>query len=280
MLVFVSMNTFMIGFFSRTLLFGVKPQELFEDLGQTFSSLANISSKLTASRLFFASVGSVFTYVLAAEMLPDLLGDVFTKILKRRRIKKHEKETRTTEFFKRIFLDFSVDFPTKYAKVGYLFIFGIGFGSGMPALTVFATMCLAGMYFMTRSLFVTTSKVPFRLDRTTIYSTIRAGYFAVLWRLLFSLFALSDPKVFPKTSQKNLVGLSVLSILKSLSSSADVTALGSRLDALPIHFFLLVLWILGMVSSTTIGGLVHVLLVVAIVIVLLQVIQGRRVFGR
>jgi hypothetical protein len=43
---------------------------------------------------------------------------------------------------------------------------------------------------------------------------------------------------------------------------------------------LLVLWLLGMVSSTTMGGLVHVLLVVAIVIVLLQVIQGRRVFGR
>jgi len=40
---------------------------------------------------------------------------------------------------------------------------------------------------------------------------------------------------------------------------------------------LLVLWILGMVTSTTIGGLVHVLLVVAIVVVLLRVIQGRRV---
>jgi hypothetical protein len=43
---------------------------------------------------------------------------------------------------------------------------------------------------------------------------------------------------------------------------------------------LLVLWLLGMVSSYTIGGLVHILLVVAIIIVLLQVIQGRRIFGR
>jgi len=47
-----------------------------------------------------------------------------------------------------------------------------------------------------------------------------------------------------------------------------------------IAIVLIVLWLLGMVSSYTIGGLVHVLLVVAIIIVLLQVIQGRRVFGR
>jgi hypothetical protein len=47
-----------------------------------------------------------------------------------------------------------------------------------------------------------------------------------------------------------------------------------------IAIVLLVLWLLGMVSSTTIGGFVHVLLVVAIIIVLVQLIQGRRVFGR
>ena len=40
---------------------------------------------------------------------------------------------------------------------------------------------------------------------------------------------------------------------------------------------LLVLWALGMVSSYTMGGLIHVLLVVAIVVVLIRVIQGRRV---
>ena len=38
---------------------------------------------------------------------------------------------------------------------------------------------------------------------------------------------------------------------------------------------LLVLWLLGMVTSYTLGGLVHILLVVAIVVVLLRVIQGR-----
>jgi hypothetical protein len=40
---------------------------------------------------------------------------------------------------------------------------------------------------------------------------------------------------------------------------------------------LLVLWLLGLVSSYTLGGLIHILLVVAIVVILIQVIQGRRV---
>jgi hypothetical protein len=44
-----------------------------------------------------------------------------------------------------------------------------------------------------------------------------------------------------------------------------------------IFVILLVLWLLGMVSSYTLGGFIHVLLVVAIVIALLQLIQGRRV---
>jgi hypothetical protein len=37
------------------------------------------------------------------------------------------------------------------------------------------------------------------------------------------------------------------------------------------------LWLLGVVTSYTMGGLIHILLVVAIVVVLLRVIQGRRV---
>jgi len=40
---------------------------------------------------------------------------------------------------------------------------------------------------------------------------------------------------------------------------------------------LLVLWALGMLSSYTLGGLIHVLLVVAIIVVLVRVIQGRQV---
>jgi len=39
---------------------------------------------------------------------------------------------------------------------------------------------------------------------------------------------------------------------------------------------LLVLWLLGMVSSYTVGGFIHVLLVIAVVVVLVRVISGRR----
>jgi hypothetical protein len=39
---------------------------------------------------------------------------------------------------------------------------------------------------------------------------------------------------------------------------------------------LLVLWALGMVSAYTIGGFIHILLVVAIVMVLVRIIQGRK----
>jgi hypothetical protein len=40
---------------------------------------------------------------------------------------------------------------------------------------------------------------------------------------------------------------------------------------------LVVLWLLGMVSSYTVGGFIHALLVVAVIILLLRVIRGRRV---
>ncbi|HRL92249.1 MAG: lmo0937 family membrane protein [Pseudomonas sp.] len=40
---------------------------------------------------------------------------------------------------------------------------------------------------------------------------------------------------------------------------------------------LLILWVLGLVSSYTMGGLIHILLVVAIVMILVRLIQGRRI---
>jgi hypothetical protein len=43
-----------------------------------------------------------------------------------------------------------------------------------------------------------------------------------------------------------------------------------------IAVVLLILWALGLVTSTTMGGFIHVLLVIAIVVVLLRVISGRR----
>lgn len=39
---------------------------------------------------------------------------------------------------------------------------------------------------------------------------------------------------------------------------------------------LIILWLLGVVTSYTIGGLIHILLVVAIIVVLVRVIQGRK----
>jgi len=43
-----------------------------------------------------------------------------------------------------------------------------------------------------------------------------------------------------------------------------------------IAVILLVLWLLGLVSSYTLGGFIHILLVLAIIVVLIRVIQGRR----
>lgn len=43
-----------------------------------------------------------------------------------------------------------------------------------------------------------------------------------------------------------------------------------------IAIILVVLWILGLVSSYTMGGFIHILLVLAIIMILVQVVQGRR----
>jgi hypothetical protein len=43
-----------------------------------------------------------------------------------------------------------------------------------------------------------------------------------------------------------------------------------------IAVILILLWLLGMVSSYTMGGFIHILLVVAIIVVLVRLIQGRR----
>lgn len=43
-----------------------------------------------------------------------------------------------------------------------------------------------------------------------------------------------------------------------------------------IAVVLIILWLLGFVSAYTMGGFIHILLVIAIVMILLQVIQGRR----
>ena len=46
-----------------------------------------------------------------------------------------------------------------------------------------------------------------------------------------------------------------------------------------IAVVLVVLWLLGMVSAYTVGGFIHILLVLAVIMVLVRVIQGRRPVG-
>lgn len=44
-----------------------------------------------------------------------------------------------------------------------------------------------------------------------------------------------------------------------------------------IAIILVVLWALGMITSTTLGGIIHILLVIAVVVIVLRLIQGRRI---
>ena len=44
-----------------------------------------------------------------------------------------------------------------------------------------------------------------------------------------------------------------------------------------VFMILLVLWVLGLVTSYTLGGFIHILLVLAIITLLIRVIQGRRI---
>ncbi len=54
-----------------------------------------------------------------------------------------------------------------------------------------------------------------------------------------------------------------------LNIGKDITMLSTLI------IVLIVLWLLGIVTSYTLGGLIHILLVIAIIVVLLRVIQGR-----
>jgi hypothetical protein len=45
-----------------------------------------------------------------------------------------------------------------------------------------------------------------------------------------------------------------------------------------IAVILIVMWLLGLVSAYTMGGFIHILLVIAVVMILVRLLQGRRVF--
>jgi Family of unknown function (DUF5670) len=68
------------------------------------------------------------------------------------------------------------------------------------------------------------------------------------------------------------------SLVRPGRAPREIAAEGEkRMDLLwTIAVILVILWLLGMVTSYTLGGFVHILLALAIIVVLLRVIQGRR----
>lgn len=71
-----------------------------------------------------------------------------------------------------------------------------------------------------------------------------------------------------------------VSRLRSAKTGAMAATHGNEEESMDLLWtlvvFLLVLWLLGLATSYTVGGFIHILLVVAIVIVLIRLIQGRR----
>jgi Family of unknown function (DUF5670) len=63
---------------------------------------------------------------------------------------------------------------------------------------------------------------------------------------------------------------------RGAKSDSNLTEQGEKGMLWTIFVILIVLWLLGMVSSYTLGGYIHLLLLLAIAVVLIRVIQGRR----
>lgn len=66
-------------------------------------------------------------------------------------------------------------------------------------------------------------------------------------------------------------------VYRPTNPSAVSNDISGRTNVLyTIAIILIVLWVLGLVTSYTLGGFIHVLLVIAVVVILIRVIQGRR----
>jgi hypothetical protein len=77
------------------------------------------------------------------------------------------------------------------------------------------------------------------------------------------------------------MGIGGGSPIEGNAESADANALGKEEKNMlwTIAVVLFVLWALGLVSAYTMGGFVHILLVLALVVVVINVLQGRRALG-
>lgn len=62
-----------------------------------------------------------------------------------------------------------------------------------------------------------------------------------------------------------------------LGSNPPQTQERTKTMLMTIAILLILLWLLGIVTSYTIGGFIHILLVIAIIVFLVRIIQGRRV---
>jgi hypothetical protein len=67
--------------------------------------------------------------------------------------------------------------------------------------------------------------------------------------------------------------------IRTLDLRLQLSSRGSTQMLWTIALFLIILWALGMVTSYTAAGLIHVLLVIALVIVVIRVVQGRRIIN-
>jgi hypothetical protein len=73
----------------------------------------------------------------------------------------------------------------------------------------------------------------------------------------------------------------LMTIQASACHAARLFALKTRHERIHTMLYiiavvLIILWLLGLVTSTTMGGFIHILLVIAIVVILLRLISGRR----
>lgn len=238
-------NTLLQTYFGKLILNGVSLDSVLNDYSKAFNSGSSFFTNFSLSQLYYLQTGSLLTFVLLVELLGSTLTYyVFLKVSQGRALGLAQSGARTAASIKKAVLYYEADFAVMTARLNYFLIFGIGFASGLPLLTLLTAGYLVSSYFIDRSLFIGRSKTPPAFGACLMFASMRAAYFAIFCRLLFSAFAFSDTSVFPQASQQNLVSLSVASMLSEISTSSEITAIGSRLDNLPIQTILLFGWLI------------------------------------
>lgn len=232
------LNTMVQTFLGRLILNGVKMYSIVDDFKNTFTSQSSVFTTFSMSQLYYLQIGTLLIFVIAVEaFIPDLIAFTMTQIGRSKALRDAKKIPRTFTTIKNAILYYETDFAMQYAKLNYFLIFGIGFGSGLPIITFFATIYIVANHYMVKHMFSRASKIPTALGPDIFFTSVRASFFAIFCRLLFSVIAFSDPLVFPSAAQTNVVSTSTSKILPILGSTAS-----ARLDSIPIQTYLLLLW--------------------------------------